>query len=81
MNGKKILFAILTLILLMICVSACQATNLPHTVGREFATEQTESKTETQKKSHSTADVRQLDSEKALEGETMTKPTAYHPPR
>ena len=50
MNGKKILFAILTLILLMICVSACQATNLPHTVGREFATEQTESKTETQKK-------------------------------
>ena len=73
MNGKKILFAIWTLILLMICVSACQATNLPHTVGREFATEQTESKTETQKKSHSTADVRQLDSEKALEGETMTK--------
>ena len=73
MNGKKILFAILTLILLMICVSACQAANLPHTVGREPAAEQSESKTETQKKSHSTADVRQLDSEKALEGETMTK--------
>ena len=73
MNGKKILFAILTLILLVICVSACQAANLPHTAGREPATEQTESKPETQKKSHSTADVRQLDSEKALEGETMTK--------
>ena len=36
MNGKKILFAIWTLILLMICVSACQAANLPHTVGREL---------------------------------------------
>lgn len=73
MNGKKILFAILTLILLVICVSACRAANLPHTAGREPATEQTESKPETQEKSHSTADVRQLDSEKALEGETMTK--------
>ena len=70
MNGKKILFAILTLILLVICVSACQAANLPHTAGREPATEQTESKPETQEKSHSTANVRQLDSEKALEGET-----------
>ena len=46
MNGKKILFAILTLILLVICVSACQAANLPHTAGREPATEQTESKQE-----------------------------------
>ena len=79
MNGKKILFAIWTLILLMICVFACQAANLPHTVGRELATEQTESKTEIPKKSHSTADVRQAMEEYGILREDIFVITKLYP--
>ena len=69
MNKKKIIAVILILILLMVCVSSCQAANPPQTAGQEPATEQTE----TEINSQNSVDIRQPDSEKAPEGETMPK--------
>jgi len=69
MNRKKYISVIPILMLLLICVFACHAWNPPQTA----AAEQTESETETEINSQSSADVRQPDPEKTPGGETMTK--------
>ena len=73
MNRKKIISVILTLLLLLACASACHAGTPPQTAGQEPAEEQTGSETETEINSQSPADIRQPDSEKAPEGETVTE--------
>ena len=63
MNRKKIFSVILTLILLLVCVSACQAANPPQTANQEPASEQARSETGMKAESQSPTDNSQTVSE------------------
>ena len=65
MNRKKILSVILTLILLMVCVSACQAAEPSRTGGNESNIEQDVPETREEENSQSSAEIHQSDPETA----------------